>query len=166
MTSAESANARTATLLPGAAARTISAARVLARSNWPGADMLTDVSTSTIVAGVASACRRLGQVGPGEREREQQQRGHAQRQEQHFPQPPAAGLLDRRAPQEPHRAELDHRLGAAMKQMNRNWNGGGGDAEQKQRREKGQPEHYRALPRVDRYDISANSSGLDVSSRR
>ena len=86
MTSAPSANATTPTLLPGAAARTISAACALARSNWPGADMLADVSTSTIVAGAAERRRRFGEVRPRERERQQQQRGDTQRQQQHLPQ--------------------------------------------------------------------------------
>ena len=84
------------------------------------------------VAGPELRRARVGEIRPGERQREQHQRQRAQRQQQPLTQPAAARLLDRRTPQEPHRAERHDRLGLPPEQVNDDRHRRGGEADQEE----------------------------------
>ncbi len=93
---------------------------------------------------------KTGDVRPRKGPSQQHQRSHPQREQEELTQPTAARLLDRRLPQIAHRRELDNRLGPTVEQMNGDGHRGCHGADEKQRREEGDPEHQRVLPRVDR----------------
>src|SRR5439155_15390727 len=96
----------------------------------------------------------------GEGEREEHERGDAEREQNQFAEVAPLGVLHRRFLQQLHRGELDARFGFALQQVQHDRNGGSSRAGEKERREKA----HNALDRVERYESSASSSGRFVSS--
>ena len=90
--------------------------------------MLNERSTATMRSDGAPAA--AAKYGPGECDREQQQRRDAGREQQQIAQPPAPRLLERRAPQQPHGGERHLRRDVAPQQVQRDRDGDGQRAEQ------------------------------------
>ena len=122
--------------------------------------MLNEVSSATTVA-LAASCRGRREEGLRKREREQHQRGDAQRQQDDLPQPARGGVLDRRVAQERHGGKPHPRFRLALEQVQDDRHG------RRERADAGTAATGRtsaALARVERYASSAISSGCFVFS--
>ena len=98
--------------------------------------MLSEVSSATTVTPDAAADAPEFRNGPRKRERQQQERGHPQRQQQQLAQMALLRVFDRRRAQQFHRGKLDVDLRLPLQQVQHDRNRRRHGSDEEERREK------------------------------